>query len=1080
MTTFITDPKHAKVLAKITNKEPLAAEDFAYLNKPNVFSTLDDTNRGIARFTYSDFINSLGTDKFNSTGFTNLQGHLVDKANSVQVDDNAVAKAFPRKGEDPNFLEISRKSLRKVAVSGRQEDMWIIYYHVMLSNPPDATNSDSHEKEIHDYDPAGHGGKPFTTEVNQAWVGAVTSAFQNVLGKGPFKTVPSDAGLKFRSAPPKAAPPAAGKSDVEVNDETEKQTLRVISQCILLHNLNSIATEYRDHIHNTLSSGTDFCLYNHLAYKIHSATPDTILNTLVLGSSNAGDVFGLKTGVELRDLKSKSYFKTNKKNERTLHPEYVAALKDTPTLPKNKIELAIMDNSGIYRSYKYENLVTNAGSFKYPWHGDAKFDIEFNGTNPSTARSDIKVNFDREVDNIANCMKEPFKNKTFEFISRQGENLSKSKTGFGKFYRNAYSYNLNRKTLFINLSSSTLNSNKGGQVSYGIDLSLVKHDLSLKNELAAADFKLEHRGFQESLLTSPYTDVIGGKELLKKRQTIENNIVNKMFSKSCSREDIQEAEDNFRTYNRVNLISFKNRLMVRMIELGMMSKFSGFVQATYETLYKTGEKIPNKATTSGTTSIYSVAKSATGIAKDAKQSTSVDSSGIGTVYFFQFGDFVNVAMEMFTKKGITNAHSSSLDQDFDDSLFSNFKPISLMAPFQFTPTGGTGKVTINIAELPISVDWYAKFMNDFYFSKGVEHIPIGQLFRDMLEVGISNMLSEVCFNGYLQKKLMFRVSNFKGTKKQYEEFRKISKPPPGKGTTAYTRWGTRDHLIRQNLSFPLFSSEPQVDEFYNQKGSEYYSYIFMHAQDPIESGASYQKNLFTKVDNKVIPVIRNLDSTQKPYLFVKSFDWSKTDNKYERERRYFNSNSFTPYVLGNVYNCTIKTTYMVPFLYPGMIVGIQPYLGTDDSKDFKQGKIDKTVGWELGLTGFYLITKIKHTVTDKVGDGLIQGETEIVCKNILSLQSTIEAKSNVRSKDCEKYVALSEDILLAGNETNKTDEVGGISTGQSAATTVQIEVTEEEKEEIRTENLSGWEKAAEFFDDAYESIGIDINAFDDD
>ena len=1067
-TTIITDPKHAKVLAKITNKEPLAAEDFAYLNKPNVFSTLDDTNRGIARFTYSDFINSLGADKFNSTAFTNLQNGLVNKANSVKVDDNAVTKAFPRTStEDANFLEISRKSLRKVAVSGRQEDMWIIYYHVMLSNPPNATNSDSHEKEIHDYDAK----TSFTQEVNEAWVGAVTSAFQNVLGKGPFKTVPSDAGLKFRSAPPKAAPPAAGKSDVEVNDETEKQTLRVISQCILLHNLNDIATEYRDHIHNNLSSGTDFCLYNHLAYKIHSATPDTILNTLVLGSSNAGDVFGLKTGVELRDLKSKSYFKTNKKNERTLHPEYVAALKDTPTLPKNKIELAIMDNSGIYRSYKYENLVGANGSVKYPWHGDAKFDIEFNGTNPSTARSDIKVNFDREVDNIANCMKDPFKNKTFEFISRQGENLSKSKTGFGKFYRNAYSYNLNRKTLFINLSSSTLNSNKGGQVSYGIDLSLVKHDLSLKNELAAADFKLEHRGFQESLLTSPYTDVIGGKELLEKRQTIENKIVNKMFSKSCSREDIQEAEDNFRTYNRVNLISFKNRLMVRMIELGMMSKFSGFNQATYEALYKTGEKIPNDTTTSGKASIYSVVKSATNIAEDAKSSTSVDPSGKGTVYFFQFGDFVNVAMEMFTKKTITNPHSGSLDQDFNDSLFSNFKPISLMAPFQFTPTSGTGKVTINIAELPISVDWYAKFMNDFYFSKGVEHIPIGQLFRDMLEVGISNMLSEVCFNGYLQKKLMFRVSNFKGTKKQYNYLKLISK----KGGAGYDKAGTIDHKIRSELPFPLFSSEPQVDEFYNQKGSEYYSYIFMHAQDPIESGASYQKNLFTKVDKKVIPVIRNLDSTQKPYLFVKSFDWSKTDNKYERERRYFNSNSFTPYVLGNVYNCTIKTTYMVPFLYPGMIVGIQPYLGTDDSKKFEKGEIDTTVGWELGLTGFYLITKIKHTVTDKVGDGLIQGETEIVCKNILSLQSTIEAKSNVRSKDCEKYVALSEDILLAGNIRNTSDEVGGISTEKDTdiSAAVQIEVTEEEAEEIREEDMGWKERIAEEAGDIFDKGPID-------
>ena len=113
----------------------------------------------------------------------------------------------------------------------------------------------------------------------------------------------------------------------------------------------------------------------------------------------------------------------------------------------------------------------------------------------------------------------------------------------------------------------------------------------------------------------------------------------------------------------------------------------------------------------------------------------------------------------------------------------------------------------------------------------------------------------------------------------------------------------------------------------------------MHAQDPIESGVEYQNFLFQRVKDRVVPVIRNLDSTQKPYLFVKSFEWSKTDNKYERERRYFNSNSFTPYVLGNVYNCTIKTTYMVPFLYPGMIVALQPYLGTQDDVKFEKGSI---------------------------------------------------------------------------------------------------------------------------------------------
>ena len=165
--------------------------------------------------------------------------------------------------------------------------------------------------------------------------------------------------------------------------------------------------------------------------------------------------------------------------------------------------------------------------------------------------------------------------------------------------------------------------------------------------------------------------------------------------------------------------------------------------------------------------------------------------------------------------------------------------------------------------------------------------------------------------------------------------------------------------IKTTLQFPLFSS--QVDDldndatgyqtggalYYETDDQNYYSYIYIHTQDPLESGPDYQDKLFDQVANGTIPLIRNIGADTKPYLYVENFSWSKVENKYERERRYFNSADFNPYILGNVYNCSIKTTYMIPFLYPGMVVYIDPYLGPDSVFESKRDTMNSDLVKEV-------------------------------------------------------------------------------------------------------------------------------------
>ena len=154
---------------------------------------------------------------------------------------------------------------------------------------------------------------------------------------------------------------------------------------------------------------------------------------------------------------------------------------------------------------------------------------------------------------------------SFIYISRQGEDLQGQ--GQGRFFKNVYNVTDNKKCLFVSLESPKTIKTDSKRVTYGFDLSLVKHEFNIKDEFAKTEIKLEHRGFLESLLYEPYLDVLGGKGLLAQRKIIEQEIIKKMVEQGCTKEDIKEAQENLSLFNRSNLINYKSRITKRLINL---------------------------------------------------------------------------------------------------------------------------------------------------------------------------------------------------------------------------------------------------------------------------------------------------------------------------------------------------------------------------------------------------------------------------------------------------------------------------------------------------------------------------------
>ena len=708
-----------RINTKITNKEELTSEDFAWMLDPVNFATLSDEQKRYTRLTYNDFLNLIK----DGGPVTNFRRDILVTALS---ENNLNPEAEGKPGDDSNDYN-TRLLSYMITDKIKKDEMWV-FYHSVISKT-NIANAGSIEKQVKDLSD-----------------NSLSELFEKAIAKLPE---PGSAGAKIIDGKPlksvvdnhiPVATPSKGNTPIK--KFASDLSASVQEQCVLLNFIKEISDEYE-----TTLKAQSGPIYNNLAHRIQSDTPDTILNTLIIGESDAANIFDISTGIKI-DSNTPRTIKDPKTGQTVWTSAYQQSLTKKDFKESNSFSMTYV------KGREYQDYREGAPE-GYPWIGDQVIDIELNGTNPSTARSDIKINYNSEISSLyasmkdANATDRSFTDQTFIYISRQGENLQGQ--GQGRFFKNIYNVTDNKKCLFVSLKSPKTITTNSNRITYGFDLSLVKHEFNIKNEFALTEVKLEHRGFLESLLYEPYLDVMGGKDLLGQRKIIEQEIIQKMVQEGCTKEDIQEAQENLRLFNRTNLINYKSRIVKRLTDLNAISTLS-YDSTKFD--YLEGSVIPDKKNPNSDVGI-------TIYGEDTEYSKQIK--------FFTFGDFVAVCMEMFTTDGFSKGsvvsgysnvgkiHGQKLEQFYDYSFYRDFKPVALMTPFRFKPRGGD-VININIANLPISLSWFAKFMDDMYFKKKVEHIPIGQIFRDLLEIGISNMLSEVCFNNYIEKKLMFRVT----------------------------------------------------------------------------------------------------------------------------------------------------------------------------------------------------------------------------------------------------------------------------------------------------------------------------------
>lgn len=726
----------------------------------------------------------------------------------------------------------------------------------------------------------------------------------------------------------------------------------------------------------------------------------------------------------------------------------------------------------------YENYLAQFNQSSDSFATKYSINVTLDGTNPSTARNDIKVELTIDLadlkamftTNPINAINTNFSTsfKFADFILFPFNNLDPNRAKLGSIFKNQYDPNYNRLRIYFSTENDDENTptylQSNNVMAY--DLALVDHDLSRTNnktEGLKTTLKVTYRGYSESVCSSPSLDVLVDRETMKERMDKENDAYDQILKSDCSYTEIRQVVSALNTAvkeqarrGRGNIIksllsekkvygvslqedSQKNLLRLYSIEEenGITSTFTNYFSGG-STDIKEGKRPTG----------YSVSN----IASDSpEQITNISTSSeerkaaaLQNIYYFYLADLINVAAQ-------------NLYQDIDTSDFTNVKIPSEFASgsrYKFIlgsiniadPASPSEIINVNLAEIPISYDFFNDWFKETVIDKDLTSLPITVFIRSLLERVVSNILVDICFSSEISDPIMIRstfvndstyesdgITNsqrfFRGICNSTENFLSLidetSQIPLFGETTETTKFEDTISTAEADTFFPLTKVDVNNGAFpfvngVTQKPITYIC-LFPFGRSALSSGLT----------NKLAtdPTIPLLTLNNSGYSWIyESYTFAKTQQQGLREARYFNSSLNQITQLAAVYDFTINLNVMINTLFPGQIIQIQ-IEGLGDSKQTYAdgGSFDMSQNYSLALNlgGFYIITKVNHTYEagEKEGDG----KTSITARWIASGNPNDiirEKRNDGETAVFENNAGIKCETILADFEEYKVQSAG--------------------------------------------------------
>ena len=265
--------------------------------------------------------------------------------------------------------------------------------------------------------------------------------------------------------------------------------------------------------------------------------------------------------------------------------------------------------------------------------------------------------------------------------------------------------------------------------------------------------------------------------------------------------------------------------------------------------------------------------------------------------------------------------------------------------------------TINIAELPIAVDYFMQWYTENIIEQGDtrKSFPIVYFIRNLANKLLKTSLLENCVHRKLESKMRFQTG-------QVSAFSPDGTDPFGKLVTR-NNWVVNTDFMRSQDKLPLLGDANQ--ELRDLAGPDglhpyFYNYLVINV---IGSSLTYTgRGVYSDdIDDGRYHV--DIGSNRG---IVKTVKFAKTDIQYQREARFMRQGIDGLQQLANVYKATVEM-YGNSLFYPGMEMYINPYgIGGTELGSPGLGPNSasgRSLANTLGVGGYHTITSVKSSIT---------------------------------------------------------------------------------------------------------------------
>lgn len=286
----------------------------------------------------------------------------------------------------------------------------------------------------------------------------------------------------------------------------------------------------------------------------------------------------------------------------------------------------------------------------------------------------------------------------------------------------------------------------------------------------------------------------------------------------------------------------------------------------------------------------------------------------------------------------------------------------IFIPTQIDQTVEAYKITdikqlyINIADIPISLDYLYQFLLDKIIQPMRESYPLLEFIRDLISVLIKDAINVKAFGDTIvqsQVKLSTKAIDLKIGAGEKNPLTNLEPSYFRDPSTSLVTPITKDLVdsykqknINSNLPIESLSSYSSVGP--SKIGVSYLSYFFIFSSSEIPK--FFQGKIEEDEKNGVYHVRIGNDKG-----IVKKISFSKTDTVGAREYAAQQHGMNNAVLLKNVYNANIS-------LFGNNVLNIGDYLFIEPI--YSNGRRAISIDDKLGISGYYLITEVKGNISD--------------------------------------------------------------------------------------------------------------------